>query len=679
MRALQETGSRACRGRGDSTLFEKILIANRGEIACRIIRSCRRLGIKTVAVYSEADAGSLAVEQADEAYLIGKAPSAESYLRIDAILDACRKSGAEAVHPGFGFLSEKAAFAEALEQAGIVFIGPPPEAMRAMGDKIASKQLALKAGVSTVPGKLEAIPDAKTAVAIAKEIGYPVMLKASAGGGGKGMRICRTDAETREAFRSASHEAQGAFGDARVFIEKYVEEPRHIEIQVLGDKHGQVIHLGERECSIQRRHQKVLEEAPSPFLDAKTRQRMGAEAVQLAKAVGYYSAGTVEFIVDRDRNFYFLEMNTRLQVEHPVTEMVTGLDLVEQMIRIAAGAKLPLAQKDVKAKGWAIEARLYAEDPARGFLPSIGRLRRYIEPPQEGGVRIDTGVVEGSEISVHYDPMIAKVIAHGADRAEATAKLRQALDAYYVRGINHNGAFLSALLAHPRFQEGRLSTNFIAEEFPEGFKADRLDAETKRTLVFAAAVMQRRAAERALHIGGQTSRPHPEFADWVVLLGRDEHPLRLKPHSSGFLVESDLGSGPVESDWAPGQALFLAQLVGAPVVVQVERQGPRWQLSHGGAAVEALVLEPRAAELYRHMPVKAPPDLSRFLLSPMPGLLVSVAVKEGQEVKAGEELAVVEAMKMENVLRALADGTVKTLHCKPGDSLAVDQASLEFE
>ncbi|HKY94810.1 MAG TPA: acetyl-CoA carboxylase biotin carboxylase subunit, partial [Kiloniellales bacterium] len=418
-------------------MFEKILIANRGEIACRIIRTCRRLGIKTVAVHSEADAGTLAVEQADEAYLIGKAPSSESYLRIDRIIEACRQSGAQAVHPGFGFLSEKAAFAEALEEAGIVFIGPPPAAMRAMGDKIASKQLAKKAGVSTVPGKLEAIPDAKSAVAVAREIGYPVMLKASAGGGGKGMRICRSDAETKEAFRSASNEAQGAFGDARVFIEKYVEEPRHIEIQVLGDKHGQVIHLGERECSIQRRHQKVLEEAPSPFLDAKTRQRMGAEAVQLAKAVGYHSAGTVEFIVDRERNFYFLEMNTRLQVEHPVTEMVTGLDLVEQMIRIAAGAKLPLAQKDVKAKGWAIEARLYAEDPSRGFLPSIGRLRRYIEPPTGNGVRIDTGVVEGSEISVHYDPMIAKLIAHGPDRAAANAKLRRALDAYYVRGINH--------------------------------------------------------------------------------------------------------------------------------------------------------------------------------------------------------------------------------------------------
>ena len=673
MRTLQELGSNACRGRGDSTLFEKILIANRGEIACRIMRTCRRLGIKAVAVYSEADAGSLAVEQADEAYPIGKAPASESYLRIEAILEACRRSGAEAVHPGFGFLSEKAAFAEALEKAGIVFIGPPPKAMRAMGDKIASKLLAQQAGVSTVPGRLEAIADAKSAVAIAREIGYPVMLKASAGGGGKGMRICRSDAGTREAFRSAGNEAKGAFGDARVFIEKYIEEPRHIEIQVLGDQHGQVIHLGERECSIQRRHQKVLEEAPSPFLDARTRQRMGAEAVQLAKAVGYYSAGTVEFIVDRERNFYFLEMNTRLQVEHPVTEMVTGLDLVEQMIRIAAGARLPLAQKDVKAKGWAIEARLYAEDPARGFLPSVGRLRRYIEPPVGQGLRIDAGVVEGSEISVHYDPMIAKVIAHGPDRGAATAKLRQALDAYYVRGINHNGAFLSALLAHPRFQEGRLSTNFIAEEFPEGFKADRLDARTRRCLVFAAAVLQRRLAERALD-----GKARPALDDWVVLLGREEHRLRLKPHSSGFLVESELGGGPIESAWLPGEALFCAQLVGEPVVVQVERSGPRWQLSHGGAAVEALVLEPPAAALYRHMPVKAPPDLSRFLLSPMPGLLVSVAVKEGQEVKAGEELAVVEAMKMENVLRAAADGLVKTLHCKPGDSLAVDQAILEF-
>jgi propionyl-CoA carboxylase alpha chain len=671
---MEEQGPRGCRGRGDSTLFEKILIANRGEIACRIIRTCRRLGIKTVAVYSEADAGTLAVEQADEAYLIGKAPSSESYLRIDRILEACQKSGAQAVHPGFGFLSEKAAFAEALEAAGVVFIGPPPNAMRAMGDKIESKLLAQKAGVSTVPGKLEAIPDAKTAVAIAKEIGYPVMLKASAGGGGKGMRICRTDAETKEAFRSASHEAQGAFGDARVFIEKYVVEPRHIEIQVLGDKHGQVIHLGERECSIQRRHQKVLEEAPSPFLDAKTRQRMGSEAVQLAKAVGYYSAGTVEFIVDRERNFYFLEMNTRLQVEHPVTEMVTGLDLVEQMIRIAAGAKLPLTQKDVKAKGWAIEARLYAEDPARGFLPSIGRLRRYIEPPTGKEVRIDTGVVEGSEISVHYDPMIAKLIAHGPDRNAANARLRKALDAYYVRGISHNAAFLSALLAHPRFQEGRLTTNFIAEEFPEGFKPEHADDESKRRLVAAAAVMQRRTAERRLN-GKHADAP----ADWVVLLGRDEYPVTLKPGSSGFLVESALGGGPLESSWSPGEALFRAQFAGEEIVIQVDRVGPRWHLSHGGATVEALVLEPRAAELYRHMPVKAPPDLSRFLLSPMPGLLASVAVKEGQEVKAGEELAVVEAMKMENVLRAAADGVVKKVNCKAGDSLAVDQAILEFE
>ena len=488
------------------------------------------------------------------------------------------------------------------------------------------------------------------------------------------MRICRSDAETREAFRSASHEAQGAFGDARVFIEKYVEEPRHIEIQVLGDKHGNIIHLGERECSIQRRHQKVLEEAPSPFLDEKTRQRMGAEAVQLAKAVGYYSAGTVEFIVDKDRNFYFLEMNTRLQVEHPVTEMVYGLDLVEQMIRVAAGAKLPLAQKDIKARGWAIEARLYAEDPARGFLPSIGRLRRYIEPPQGDGVRIDTGVVEGSEISVHYDPMIAKLVAHGQDRAAANAKLRQALDAYYVRGINHNAAFLSALLAHPRFQEGRLTTNFIAEEFPDGFKPEHADETTKRHLVAAAAVMQRRTAERQLN-GKRGTVP----AEWVVLLGREEHRVTVQPQGSGFAIESALGGGPLESGWAPGEALFRADFAGEDIVVQVDRAGPRWHLTHGGTTVDTLVLEPGAAELFRHMPVKAPPDLSRFLLSPMPGLLVSVAVKEGQEVKAGEELAVVEAMKMENVLRAAADGVVKTINCKAGDSLAVDQAILEFE
>ncbi len=631
-----------------------------------------------MAVYSDADAGSLAVEMADEAVHIGPAPSAESYLRAERIIEACRTTGAQAVHPGFGFLSENRGFAEALEAAGIVFIGPPVKAIEAMGDKIASKLLAKQAGVSTVPGHLEAIPDAERAVEIARGVGYPVMIKASAGGGGKGMRIARSDEEAREGFRSATNEARSSFGDERVFVEKYIEEPRHIEIQVLGDKQGNVVYLGERECSIQRRHQKVLEEAPSPFIDPETRARMGQQAIQLSRAVGYYSAGTVEFIVDKHRNFYFLEMNTRLQVEHPVTEMVTGLDLVEQMIRVADGETLGFGQKELRLDGWAIEARVYAEDPARGFLPSVGRLVRYLEPRQSASVRIDTGVTEGSEISIYYDPMIAKLVAHGPDRAAAIATLRQALDAYYIRGINHNTAFLSAMLAHPRFQAGRLTTNFIAEEFPEGYQPAIPDQAARRALVFAAAFIQRRSAEREASVGGH-GVAYRALPDWVVLLAREEYPVSLKPHSSGFMVSSELGDGTFESDWSPGEALLHAQLDGKPVVVQVDRKGPRWLLTHGGAQVDALVLEPPAAALFRHMPVKAPPDLSRFLLSPMPGLLVSVAVAEGQEVKAGEELAVVEAMKMENVLRATSDGVVKTLHCQPGDSLAVDQAILEFD
>jgi len=660
-------------------LFDKILIANRGEIACRVIKTCRRLGIRTVAVYSDADAGTLAVEMADEALRIGTAPSADSYLRADRIIAACKQTGAQAVHPGFGFLSEKAAFAEALAAEGIVFIGPPVGAIQAMGDKIESKLLAKQAGVSTVPGHLEAIPDVETAVKIAKGIGYPVMIKASAGGGGKGMRIARSDEEARDGFRSASNEARSSFGDDRVFIEKYVEEPRHIEIQVLGDKHGTVVYLGERECSIQRRHQKVLEEAPSPFLDAETRARMGAQAIQLAKAVGYHSAGTVEFIVDRHRNFYFLEMNTRLQVEHPVTEMVTGLDLVEQMIRVAAGEPLAFQQKDLKLNGWAVEARVYAEDPARGFLPSVGRLVRYVEPPTGESVRIDTGVTEGSEISIYYDPMIAKLIGYGKDRGAAIDALRDALDAYYIRGINHNTAFLSAMLAHPRFREGRLSTNFIAEEYPEGYKPDEPRPDARRRLVYAAACIQRRIAERETEISGQVGGRPRRLADWVVHLGREPTAVSLKPHSSGFLAESTLGQAVIESDWFPGQPLFRAQVDGQPIVVQVDRRGPRLILSHDGATVDALVLTPAAAALFGHMPVKSPPDLSRFLLSPMPGLLVSVAVQPGQAVKAGEELAVVEAMKMENLLRATADGRVKSIAAKPGDSLAVDQVILEFE
>ncbi|HUC63879.1 MAG TPA: acetyl/propionyl/methylcrotonyl-CoA carboxylase subunit alpha [Stellaceae bacterium] len=660
-------------------MFAKILIANRGEIACRVIRTARRMGIKTVAVYSEADADALHRRQADEAVAIGPPPAAESYLRIDRILEACRSTGAEAVHPGYGFLSEKAEFAEALAAAGIAFIGPDARAIAAMGDKIESKKLAKEAGVSTVPGHLEVIPSADAAVKIARAVGYPVMIKASAGGGGKGMRIARNDAETREGFRSASNEARSSFADDRVFIEKYVEEPRHIEIQVLGDAHGQVIYLGERECSIQRRHQKVIEEAPSPFLDAKTRAAMGEEAVALAKAVGYRSAGTVEFIVDKDRNFYFLEMNTRLQVEHPVTELVAGLDLVECMIRIAAGEKLSVKQSDIKLTGSAIEARIYAEDPLRNFLPSIGRLVRYL-PPAGEGVRVDTGVFEGAEISLYYDPMIAKLVAYGASRNEAIARLGAALDAFYIRGLSHNVAFLAAVLQKPRFAEGRLSTGFIAEEFPHGFAGVEPSPDALDLALAAAAAIQRIIAEQEARITGQLAghgRVVPE--DWIVAIGAAQHAVRaMREANSVAVTRADGRRHVVATDWQPAQPLFRARIDGAAVIFQFDRDGIGFRLTRAGTVLGVKVLPPRAAELLAQMPVKQLPDLSRYLLSPMPGLLVSVAVGEGQEVKAGEELAVVEAMKMENVLRAERDGTVAKVRARAGDSLAVDQVILEF-
>jgi propionyl-CoA carboxylase alpha chain len=660
-------------------MFKKILIANRGEIACRVMRTARRLGIATVAVYSDADADALHAREADEAIRIGPPPSAESYLKIDAILDACRKSGAEAVHPGYGFLSEKAAFAEALARAGIQFIGPETRAIAAMGDKIQSKKLARDAGVSTVPGHLDVIPNAEAAVRIARDIGYPVMIKASAGGGGKGMRIARSDAEARDGFRSASNEARSSFGDDRVFIEKYVEEPRHIEIQVLGDAHGHVIHLGERECSIQRRHQKVIEEAPSPFLDAKTRASMGAQAVALAKAVDYRSAGTVEFIVDKHRNFYFLEMNTRLQVEHPVTEMVTGLDLVEWMIRIAAGEKLTVKQSQVRLDGSAIEARIYAEDPLRNFLPSIGRLVRYA-PPQGDGIRVDTGVFEGAEISVYYDPMIAKLVAYGASRGEAIRRIGRALDSFYIRGVSHNVAFVAAVLAKPRFAEGRLTTNFIAEEFPGGFTGSEAAPEAAQDAIAVAAAAQRITAESEARISGQLpghNRVAPE--GWVVCLGEERHQVRALREGEAIVVEGPDGRRrAIVTSWQPGQPLFQGTLQGQPLVFQLDRDGVGFRLTRGGASLGLKVLTPLAAELLSQMPAKQPPDLSRYLLSPMPGLLVSLAVGDGQDVKAGEELAVVEAMKMENVLRAERDGKVKTVRAKAGDSLAVDQVILEF-
>ncbi|MBV8191271.1 MAG: acetyl/propionyl/methylcrotonyl-CoA carboxylase subunit alpha, partial [Alphaproteobacteria bacterium] len=613
--------------------FAKILIANRGEIACRVMRTCRKLGIKTVTVYSEADADALHVREADEKVLIGPPPSAQSYLQIDRIVDACKATGAEAVHPGYGFLSEKPEFQKALAEAGIVFIGPDAFAMHAMGDKIESKKLAQKAGVSTVPGYLHALADANEAVKVARDIGYPVMIKASAGGGGKGMRIAYNDEEAREGFGSATNEAKASFADDRVFIEKYVEEPRHIEIQVMADGHGNCLYLWERECSIQRRHQKVIEEAPSPFLDAATRKAMGEEAVALAKAVNYKSAGTVEFIVDKNRNFYFLEMNTRLQVEHPVTELVTGLDLVELMIRVAAGEKLPLQQKDLKLDGWAVEARLYAEDPFRNFLPSTGRLVKYREPEPGPDVRVDSGVYEGGEISMFYDPMIAKLCAYGATRLDAIERMRRALDEFYVRGVSHNVPFLAALMAHPRFREGRLTTNFIAEEFKGGFTAAHLPPADPVLLASLASIAE---TVRNARVGKVT-------AERVVMLNRQPIALTLTGSGSDYQVDAAERHLRLETNWIAGEPLLRARVDGRHVVVQIDAVGSGWRLVHEGGQAEALVLTPRQAELYALMPVKAAPDTSKFLLSPMPGLLASLAVSEGQEVKAGEALAVVEA------------------------------------
>jgi len=647
-------------------LFDKILIANRGEIACRVIRTCKRLGIKTVAVYSEADADALHVRQADEKVFIGPSPSTQSYLLIDKIVEACKKTGAQAVHPGYGFLSEKQEFQKALAKAKITFIGPEAHAIHAMGDKIESKKLALKAGVSTVPGYLHAIPNAEEAVKIAKKVGYPVMIKASAGGGGKGMRIAYNDTEAREGFVSATSEAKSSFADDRVFIEKYVEEPRHIEIQLIADGHGDCVYLWERECSIQRRHQKVIEEAPSPFLDAKTRKAMGVQAVQLAKAVKYKSAGTVEFIVDKHRKFYFLEMNTRLQVEHPITELITGLDLVELMIRVAAGEKLPFQQKDVKLNGWAVDARLYAEDPFRNFLPSTGRLVKYREPKAGPDVRVDTGVYEGGEISMFYDPMIAKLCSYGKTRNAAIDRMRRALDEFYVRGVSHNVPFLAALMAHPRFSAGKLTTNFIAEEFKGGFSAKHVPPKDPAVLAAIAAVADRIRC------------PSSNTDERVVMLNREPVKLVVGGGDADFEVDADGLKIAITTNWSPGEPLLHATVDGKHTVVQIDAAGSGWRLFNEGGQAEALVLTPRQAALYALMPVKAAPDTSKFLLSPMPGLLASVAVKEGQEVKAGEALAVVEAMKMENVLRAAQDGTVKVLHAKAGDSLKVDQKILEF-
>lgn len=657
-------------------MFKKILIANRGEIACRVIRTARAMGIKTVAVHSEADADAKHVDLADEHILIGPPPAAESYLLGAKIIAAAKQVGAEAIHPGYGFLSENADFVKKVEAAGMTFIGPGVKAIAAMGDKIESKKLAAKAGVNTVPGHLGVIKDADEAVRIAKEIGFPVMIKASAGGGGKGMRVAYKEGEVAEGFQSATNEAKSSFGDDRVFIEKYIEEPRHIEIQVLGDKHGNIIHLGERECSIQRRHQKVIEEAPSPFVDENLRETMGAQAVALAKVVNYSSAGTVEFIVDKKKNFYFLEMNTRLQVEHPVTEEVTGVDLVEQMLRVAAGEKLELKQSDIKLSGWAMEARIYAEDPYRNFLPSIGRLSRYV-PPTGEGVRVDDGVYEGSEISLFYDPMVAKLITTAKTREAAIDLMRESLDIYYIRGIGHNINFLAAVMLNDKFRSGDISTNFIAEEYPEGFEGAPLTKDVKNTLMVAGAyahavaeecrtfknakVLCPKAMPRIIHVDG-----NDHLAE--VTLGKGEGVIKLGKK------EFHVGSR-----WQPGTPVFTGKIEGKDVAVELDRIPLGYRLTTCGVFRDVLILAPLQAELFKKMPEVKEKDTSNLLLCPMPGLVVSINVSEGDKIEAGQTLCIVEAMKMENVLKAEKNGVIKKIHCQAGDSLAVDEIMMEFE
>ena len=667
-------------------MISKILIANRGEIACRVIRTAKAMGIKTVAVYSDADANALHVREADEAVHIGPAPSNQSYIVIDRILDAIKQTGADAVHPGYGFLSENAHFAASLQKAGVIFIGPPVKAIEAMGDKITSKKLAQEAGVSTVPGHMGLIENADEAAEIASSIGYPVMIKASAGGGGKGMRIAWNDAEAREGFQSSKNEAKASFGDDRIFIEKFVNQPRQIEIQVLGDKHGNVLYLGERECSIQRRNQKVIEEAPSPFLDEATRKAMGEQAVALAQAVGYYSAGTVEFIVDGERNFYFLEMNTRLQVEHPVTELVTGIDLVEQMIRVASGEPLAFVQNDVKLKGWAIESRLYAEDPYRNFLPSIGRLSRY-RPPKEGTqpngtiIRNDTGVFEGGEISMYYDPMIAKLCAWGKDRTEAIDAMGDALDSFEVEGIGHNLPFLSAVMQNQRFRSGDLTTGFIAEEFAEGFANTEPDAKTARKLAAIAALIHYRVQTRATQISGTIGNHRRVVgSEWVVTFAKTDHSLSVQSFENIISVAFEDGTTlPVETAWQPGQTLQMFTVGDETMAVKIDLSPSDIRLRWRGMDISARVRTPRVAELARLMPEKLPPDTSKLLLCPMPGVVTSISVQEGDHVEAGQALATVEAMKMENILRAERQGCVSKVAVNAGDSLAVDEVILEFE
>ena len=661
-------------------MFKKILIANRGEIACRVIKTAKCMGIATVAVYSEADRDALHVLSADESVCIGPAPSKDSYLVIDKIIDACRQTGAEAVHPGYGFLSENQEFSRRLEENGIVFIGPKHYSVAAMGDKIESKKLAIAAGVNTIPGYNDAISDSAHAVEIAKGIGYPVMIKASAGGGGKGLRVARNDAEAAEGFDSCRNEARASFGDDRVFIEKFVEGPHHIEIQILADAHGNTVYLLERECSIQRRHQKVVEEAPSPFIDASIRKAMGEQAVALAKAVKYQSAGTVEFVVGSDKSFYFLEMNTRLQVEHPVTEMITGLDLVEQMIRVAAGETLALQQEDIQPKGWAIECRINAEDPFRGFLPSTGRITRFQPPSDDSGkVRVDTGVYEGGEISMHYDSMIAKLICHGDTRQQAVERMRDALNAFLIRGVSSNIPFQAALMQHPRFVSGIFTTAFIAEEYPNGFVAADVPHDDPALLAAVAAFARRRYIDRAVQISGQMGgHPRKVGPNWVVFIGEKHYPMTLGEIEGGYSIVCEGKRYDLVSDWQFRDLVFNGTCNGQTICLQIERSGLDYRISHFGKQVKAIVMTAKADRLLALMPVKAAPDMSKYLLSPMPGLLREVVVHEGQKVRAGERLGIIEAMKMENILKAEKDAVVKRIVAQPGESLAVDQVIIEF-
>jgi propionyl-CoA carboxylase alpha chain len=669
-------------------VFNAILVANRGEIACRVIKSAKALGIRTVAVYSDADAHALHVRMADEAVNIGPPAAAQSYLLAEKIIEACKATGADAVHPGYGFLSERASFAEALKEAGITFIGPNPHAIEAMGDKITSKKVAAEAGVSTVPGYLGILETPDDAIRVAGEIGYPVMIKASAGGGGKGMRIAYNADEVREGFERSRSEAASSFGDDRLFVEKFIENPRHIEIQVLGDKHGNCVYLGERECSIQRRNQKVIEEAPSPMLDEETRKKMGEQSVALAKAVDYDSAGTVEFVVGQDKSFYFLEMNTRLQVEHPVTELITGVDLVEQMIRSAAGKPLSIAQNDVKLSGWSVESRVYAEDPVRGFLPSIGRLTQYRPPTEvfddDHVVRVDTGVVEGSEISMFYDPMIAKLVTHAPNRLAAIEAMEEALDRFQIDGIQHNMGFLSALMTHPRWKSGELTTNFIAEEFPDGFAPVTPNAEETQVLASVALAIEIVERKRLDHLTGRL-RPHAGTMkdSWSVFIDGERHDVNDVAGSCippiNLTACLDDTSIAIASDWAPGDRLWQGGVNGKSVAVRVTRDGHKMTLERRGAQVKAQVLPRSQAELAALMPEKVVPDTSKFLLCPMPGLVVSLHVDVGESVQPGQQLAVVEAMKMENILRAEREATIKEIKVEAGQSLAVDTVMIEFD